>query len=143
MATPLAEPTRLLIVDDNETYLALVSAELADLGHPIETARSVAEAAAKIPTGRYTAVLMDYCLGDGDATDVLRRLPPATGHDLRILLVTAMPSESSMWRDAQAKLERIKAEHPTFSRIALIPKPAELPQLREIASSLIRGAAPK
>ncbi len=131
-------PGRLLIVDDNEPYLSLVCAELADLGYPIESVMTGAAASEKIQSQRYSAVLMDYFLEDGTGIDVLRNLPVEAVKNIRILLVTATPPESRMWRDAQKCLADVQSQRPELAGIKLLSKPAELPIMKTLIAALLQ-----
>jgi two-component system OmpR family response regulator len=65
---------RLLVVDDEETILELLSGSLRFAGFDVMTAGSGAEALRAASASRPDLVLLDVMLPDGDGFEVVRRL---------------------------------------------------------------------
>lgn len=65
---------RLLIVDDDEGILKLLSSFLESKGFQVEQCRNIQEAREKVSQGLPDLILLDYQLPDGVGTDLLREL---------------------------------------------------------------------
>lgn len=130
---------RILVVDDNETYLSLVCEELAELGHPIETASNGEQAGLKISSRRYGAVLMDHLLDGDNAIAVLRRLTSEATRGVKIVIMTALPTDSPQWKQAHKDLGDLKSARPEFGPVQLLSKPQQLSQMRKILDDLLRS----
>jgi DNA-binding NtrC family response regulator len=90
---------KLLLVEDDASFSAVVSLELKRLGHQLVTAKSGTEALKKLESDEFDLVLTDLRLGDVDGIDVLgaarRRSPQPevivlTGHGSVDSAVAAM-----------------------------------------------------
>ncbi|MGH7543611.1 MAG: response regulator, partial [Gemmatimonadota bacterium] len=79
---------RILIVDDEEPVLDILSEYFAGQGYAVRTAASGAEAIAAVGRERPDLVLLDVRMPDMDGVEVLRRLRAADG-DLAVIMVTA------------------------------------------------------
>jgi DNA-binding response OmpR family regulator len=79
---------RLLLVEDNDSLVGLVSKGLGSAGFEVDTAGSVAVALEAIADGSYAAIVLDLGLPDGDGGTVLRRLRER-GDSTPVLLLTA------------------------------------------------------
>jgi DNA-binding response OmpR family regulator len=79
---------RLLLVEDNERLVRLVSSGLRNAGFEVDTAGSQAESLEAISDGGYAAILLDLGLPDGDGSAVLRRLRER-GDPTPVLVLTA------------------------------------------------------
>jgi two-component system OmpR family response regulator len=79
---------RLLVVDDEETILELLSGSLRFAGFEVMTAGSGAEALRAASASRPDLVLLDVMLPDGDGFDVVRRLRSA-GPGVPVIFLTA------------------------------------------------------
>jgi two-component system response regulator TctD len=79
---------RLLIVEDNERLLQLVTAGLATEGFETDGVATVAEAEAAMRVLPYAAVVLDLGLPDGDGLTLLKRLR-AGGIATPVLILTA------------------------------------------------------
>jgi DNA-binding response OmpR family regulator len=79
---------RLLLVEDNESLVRLVSSGLRNAGFEVDTAGSQAESLEAISDGGYAAILLDLGLPDGDGSAVLRRLRER-GDPTPVLVLTA------------------------------------------------------
>jgi two-component system OmpR family response regulator len=79
---------RLLVVEDEEMILELLSGSLRFAGFDVVTAVSGAEALRAVTASRPDLVLLDVMLPDGDGFDVVRRLR-SSGPDVPVIFVTA------------------------------------------------------
>ena len=81
---------RVLVVEDNDDIRLLLNLWLADDPRcaSVSEATSVAEARAAAGTGEFDAVVLDFMLGDGRATDCLPQLR-AAWPSARIVVYTA------------------------------------------------------
>jgi two-component system OmpR family response regulator len=79
---------RLLVVEDEEMILELLSGSLRFAGFDVVTAVSGPEALRAVTASRPDLVLLDVMLPDGDGFDVVRRLR-SSGPDVPVIFVTA------------------------------------------------------
>jgi two-component system OmpR family response regulator len=79
---------RLLVVEDEEMILELLSGSLRFAGFDVVTAVSGAEALRAVTASRPDLVLLDVMLPDGDGFEVVRRLR-SSGPDVPVIFVTA------------------------------------------------------
>jgi two-component system OmpR family response regulator len=84
-----AEPTRILVVDDELNIAELVSTALRYDGFEVATATSGAEAIKRCHRHRPHLLVLDVMLPDIDGYEVARRLGEATEHKLPIVFLTA------------------------------------------------------
>ncbi|HUK41413.1 MAG TPA: sigma-54 dependent transcriptional regulator [Candidatus Acidoferrales bacterium] len=79
---------RILIVDDDPLNLDLLSQELTDMGHKIETASGGTEALAKLGSFDPELILLDYQMPQMSGIEVLREIRK-TSADLPVIMITA------------------------------------------------------
>jgi two-component system, OmpR family, response regulator len=79
---------KLLVVEDEEMILELLSGSLRFAGFDVVTAVSGAEALRAVRASRPDLVLLDVMLPDGDGFEVVRRLR-SSGPDVPVIFVTA------------------------------------------------------
>ena len=79
---------RILIVDDEPLNLDLLSQELTDTGHVIDTALSGTEALAKLGTFDPELILLDYQMPGMNGVEVLREIR-RTSQELPVVMITA------------------------------------------------------
>jgi DNA-binding NtrC family response regulator len=79
---------RILIVDDEPLNLDLLSQELTDMGHVIDTAGGGTEALAKLGTFDPELILLDYQMPGMNGVEVLREVRK-TNEDLPVIMITA------------------------------------------------------
>jgi DNA-binding NtrC family response regulator len=79
---------RILIVDDDPLNLDLLSQELTDMGHKIETAGGGPEALAKLGAFDPELILLDYQMPQMSGIEVLREIRK-TSEDLPVIMITA------------------------------------------------------
>ena len=79
---------RLLVVDDEETILGLLSGSLRFAGFEVATAASGAEALRAVTASRPDLVLLDVMMPDGDGFEVVRRMR-LSGPDVPVIFLTA------------------------------------------------------
>ena len=79
---------RLLVVDDEETILELLSRSLRFAGFEVMTAASGAEALRVAVASRPDLVLLDVMMPDGDGFEVVRQMR-STGPDLPVIFLSA------------------------------------------------------
>lgn len=76
-----AEPTRVLVVEDDQTYRTVMKRELAGRGYAPTVAEGVNAALRELKAGSFDVALVDLRLPDGDGLDVvtaIRQDAPAT-----------------------------------------------------------------
>lgn len=83
-------PTRILIVDDENSITEVVSKFLAMDGHQCATAFSAREALIKIKQAKYDAVVSDICMAGSSGVDLLKEVK-ALDADLPVILMTGHP----------------------------------------------------
>ena len=64
-------PTKLLLVDDDESNRVTLSALLEEEGFDVQTAASFAQARDRIAGAEFDGILLDQNLGDGKGTELL------------------------------------------------------------------------
>jgi two-component system OmpR family response regulator len=79
---------RLLVVEDEQTILELLSGSLRFAGFEVMTAASGAEALRAVAASRPDLVLLDIMMPDGDGFEVMRRLRSA-GPDVPVIFLSA------------------------------------------------------
>jgi two-component system OmpR family response regulator len=87
-ATDGSGEARLLVVDDEETILELLSGSLRFAGFEVVTAASGAEALRAATASRPDLVLLDVMMPDGDGFEVVRRMR-SSGPDVPVIFLTA------------------------------------------------------
>jgi cobalt-zinc-cadmium efflux system membrane fusion protein len=116
-------PRKILVVDDDEVLLLVLSRVLTAAGHELHRATTVAEALQQAD-GDPEAVLLDLCLPEGDGVELARALH--TRHPgLPLILMTANPT-------------RLR-EHPDLARefAHVLTKPMDLHQLQQILNDVL------
>ena len=88
---------KLLIVDDDERNIRLISAILANYGYPFDTARDGIEAIEKTGLYKPDLILLDIMMPKMDGYEVCKRLRenPETAH-IPIVMLTALTDRDSM-----------------------------------------------
>lgn len=71
--------TRILVVDDNESNRARLSASLEQMGHRVETAAAGREALEMLKTGSFDIVFLDIAMPEMDGYQVLERIKGDSG----------------------------------------------------------------
>jgi DNA-binding NtrC family response regulator len=79
---------RLLVVDDESNIRLLYSQDLAEDGHEVVTAATVAEAVEKLSERDYDLVLLDIKLKNECGLDLLQKIVKER-HDMPVILSTA------------------------------------------------------
>ena len=79
---------RLLLVEDNDSLVRLVSKGLENAGFEVDMAGSLAASFEALEAGNYAAIVLDLGLPDGDGGAVLRRLRER-GDPTPVLVLTA------------------------------------------------------
>lgn len=79
---------RLLLVEDNETLAALLQKGLAAAGFSTDSVKTVAEALEGLAAKRFSAIILDLGLPDGDGYEVLHSLR-SKGDSTPVLILTA------------------------------------------------------
>jgi DNA-binding response OmpR family regulator len=88
---------RILVVEDEESLALGVRDALAHAGFEVEIAYDGAEALDRLRQGRFDLAVLDLMLPKKSGLDVLQELR-AERHDVRVLILTAMTSESDVVR---------------------------------------------
>jgi two-component system, OmpR family, response regulator len=87
-ATGQSEPARLLVVDDEQTILELLSGSLRFAGYDVVTAASGQEAVRAAACSRPDLILLDVMMPDVDGFEAVRRIRSA-GPDVPVIFLTA------------------------------------------------------
>jgi len=87
VTTP-SEPAQLLVVDDEETILELLSGSLRFAGYEVVTAASGSEAVRAAASSRPDLILLDVMMPDGDGFEAARRIF-AAAPDVPVIFLTA------------------------------------------------------
>lgn len=95
-AAPAAAPARILVVDDDEANLVAAQAVLAELGHPVITARSGREALRAVLRDDFAVILLDVRMPgmDGYETAELIRQRERSRH-VPIIFLSGVDKETS------------------------------------------------
>lgn len=80
--------TKVLVVDDEESLLDMVSSALRFAGYAVTAARSGSEGLSAARSGSFDVVVLDVNLGDMDGFELCRLLR-RDGHDLPVIFLTA------------------------------------------------------
>ncbi|MFB3888252.1 MAG: response regulator [Candidatus Bathyarchaeia archaeon] len=87
----MANQARILVIDDDENILKVISAILKDNGYDVDTASTGAEAVEKSQTQHFDLMLIDIRLPDMDGTEILTRVKDTTPK-IRKVMVTGYPT---------------------------------------------------
>jgi len=120
----MTAPT-ILIIDDEPDLLDLVEITLARMGLNVDRAGSVADALARLGSGRYDLCLTDMRLPDGNGLDIVKRIAQDWPH-LPVAVITAFGS-------AENAVAALKAG--AFDYLA---KPVSLDQLRALVKTALK-----
>jgi len=118
----------LLVVDDEPDLRTLYELTLLREGYDVDSAGSVEEAWTRLGERRYSAVISDMRLPDGNGLDLLRRLE-AAGRGEKTIVITAYGS-------AENAVEALKA-----GAFDYLTKPVDLRQFRSVVASAL-GRSP-
>lgn len=87
-------PVRILVVDDDQTFLSVTLAVLAKQGHSCRGARDAYEALAMLSQERFDIMVSDREMPGNDQLALLRNLPEPCRH-MPIIVVTGYPTVDS------------------------------------------------
>jgi DNA-binding response OmpR family regulator len=93
----MAEPARVLVVDDNARMVALVERWLAHTGYRVTGTTTVQEALQALRTQPFDWVIVDLRLPTGDGLDILA-YARAQQPEARVVIMTAFGSEATRQR---------------------------------------------
>lgn len=101
----MADPLRILVVDDERDTLDLIDLTLSTAGYKVDLAGSGAESLQKIRQDRYDVVLLDIMMPDLTGFDVLRTLNQERRELPPVIFLTAksLPEDRKMGLDLGAK----------------------------------------
>lgn len=125
MTTPASH--RLLVVDDEPDLRTLYELTLLREGYAVDTAGSVDDAWQHLSNQKYSAVITDMRLPDGNGLDLIKRLD-ASGRSERAIVITAYGS-------AENAVTALKAGAYDY-----LTKPVDLKQFRAVVMSAVGGA---
>ena len=83
-----SQPVRLLLIEDNERFAALLKQGLAGAGFTVDVLASARDSSAALETGRWDIVVLDRGLPDADGLDVLAAMR-RRGDTTPVLILTA------------------------------------------------------
>jgi DNA-binding NtrC family response regulator len=84
----LVPPKRILVVDDERSVTDALKLILAEFGHPVESAGTIAEATALLRGSPYDLAFIDLRLPDGSGIDLLAHIKSDTP-DTEVIVMTA------------------------------------------------------
>ena len=119
-----AAERRVLVVDDEPDIRELLELTLTRMGVGVDAAGSVAEAKARLQSGRYDLCLTDMRLSDGEGLELVRHIAAQPG-DLPVAVITAYGS-------AENAVAALKA-----GAFDYVSKPVGLDQLRTLVRSAL------
>lgn len=90
----------LLLVDDHEDTVHVLSRVLEQLGHSSQAAHTLAEAAETIETTSFDVVLCDLNLGDGSGLDLIHRI--ARNHAIPVIAMSGFGATPDVQRTREA-----------------------------------------
>lgn len=82
------QPVRLLLIEDNERFAALLKQGLVAAGFSVDVLTTAQEAKTALETGRWDIIVLDRGLPDGDGIDVLTAMREH-GDSTPVLILTA------------------------------------------------------
>jgi cobalt-zinc-cadmium efflux system membrane fusion protein len=124
-ASPNAD--RILVVDDDQVLLQVLSRVLTREGYTVIPAADVGEAVQLAQQHHPRLALLDLCLKDGDGVELARKLH-ARQADLPLILMTAYPLRLSDHEGAAGQFQRV------------MTKPINLEELRQTVLAALSGA---
>jgi two-component system, OmpR family, alkaline phosphatase synthesis response regulator PhoP len=122
---------RILVVDDEPDFAAIVQGNLEKEGFEVEVAYDGVEGLAKIKANRPDAVVLDVMMPEKDGYQVCRELKADQELcDIPVILLTAVASHVSSTRYSHADGMSTEADD-------YIPKPASAEEITESIKSLL------
>jgi DNA-binding response OmpR family regulator len=118
-----------LVVDDDRDHLLMLEAVLDATGYDVVTASSCAEGRAILESRAVDALVSDLSLGDGDALDLLARLP-ASQRPRVALVLSGFDASEDVDRTLRAGFD------------AHLVKPTAIDQLRDLLAEGLRRQHP-
>ena len=114
-------PIRILFAEDDEEVRSLIEEFLADAGHEVDTAGSVAQSRSLLDTRKYDLALMNGRLPDGTGLDVAQK-----AHQLGVksLMVTGYAYE----------FDGRRSDYPT-----ILQKPIRMSNLLQAIENALKG----
>ncbi|MCC7451362.1 MAG: response regulator [Anaerolineae bacterium] len=123
-------PSRILIVEDDQTFRETVCEVLRDVGYKVKGARSVKRAAKRLNKHKYDLVLTDVNIGNESGLEVLQ-IASKKRPDTKIVLMSA---------DADPELITQAKES---GAVHFLPKPFRVNELLQTIQDLLEpGVAP-
>ena len=120
---------KILIVDDEELILWGLSKTIRNLGNidkDIKTVNNGKDAAAEIDTCMYDLCFLDIHIPEGDGIDLMRRIRKVSPRT-KIVMMTSYDLDDATRKEIQENAYNF------------VPKPFNLPQVREIVESALSG----
>ena len=100
-AEPMAEPIRVLLIDDEADFLEAVGFWLSSKGYQVAQARGGAQAVALLKQTPQDVVFLDVVMPDIDGIETLRRIR-AFNKTIPVVLVTTSVADESKYAGAKA-----------------------------------------
>lgn len=110
---------RVLLVDDEEEFISVLSERMETRGIKVDTAASGKEALKKVEEGSYDAIILDLQMPEMDGIETLKRLQ-SKNPDLQIILLTG-------YATLEKGIEAVK-----LGAMDFLEKPADIHKLMEI-----------
>ncbi len=128
-APALAEPARVLVVDDEPDLRTLYELTLLREGHRVQAAGSLAEAREQLDRQTFDVVITDMRLPDGLGLELLREISSSRRPE-RSIMITAYGS-------AENAVEALKS-----GAFDYLTKPVDLKQFRSVVASALQSPVP-
>lgn len=92
-----------MLVDDSETILLLISDILTDAGHAVETAHSAVEALARFQSGAQADLLItDLIMPEMSGIEFIRKVRKVSGHESIPILIHTTDADPARRAEAKA-----------------------------------------
>lgn len=118
---------RILVIDDSSVQRILAKSALEADGHEVVAANGGDEGLSLARQETFDCVLLDWFMPETSGSDVIRALHAENAREHRIIVVTSDPDDAT--RD----------ECLQFGVAAVIDKPRDAAELREVVKSVIDG----
>ncbi len=127
----MSEPKRILIVDDEPDFCAIVQGQLEKEGYLVELAYNGVEGLEKVKSNPPDAIVLDVMMPEKDGYAVCRELKSDAGTaDIPILLLTAVASHVTSTRYSHADGMNTEADD-------YIAKPASADEICKSLAALL------
>ena len=122
-----AEPTRILVIDDDISICRLLERLLSERGHQVVVCSESPQAMDLLKKQSYNCVLLDVRMEELNGVETLRKIREA-GKDTKVIMVTGVEDEE------------VINEANKLGALSYIHKPLDLDELEKIVMSELNGS---